>query len=78
MAMSTAEKKTIKDAIELIERETNSDGDTLMLRGFASRSPRRRPATRRPAARSTCPLAASCASAPRRARDATCKADCGL
>jgi DNA-binding protein HU-beta len=36
MAMTTAEKKTIKDAIVLIERETNSDGDALMLRGFGS------------------------------------------
>jgi len=36
MAMTTAEKQTIKDAITLIERETSTDGDTLMLRGFGS------------------------------------------
>ena len=36
MALSNDEKKTLKDALALIERETASDGDSLVLRGFGT------------------------------------------
>ncbi len=36
MALTSTDKQTLKDAIEIIERETANDGDTLMLRGFGT------------------------------------------
>ena len=36
MALSDSERKQVKDAIALIERETTKDGDTLVLKGFGT------------------------------------------
>jgi len=36
MALSNDEKQTIKNAVEIIERETASDGDDLTIRGFGT------------------------------------------
>jgi len=36
MALTNDEKATMKAAIEIIERETDNDGDKLVLRGFGA------------------------------------------
>ncbi len=36
MALSNDEKQTIKSAVEIIERETASDGDGMIVRGFGT------------------------------------------
>lgn len=36
MALTNDEKQTIKNAIEIINRETDNNGDTLTLRGFGT------------------------------------------
>jgi DNA-binding protein HU-beta len=36
MALSDSERKQVKDALALIERETTNDGDSLVLKGFGT------------------------------------------
>lgn len=36
MALSDAERKQVKEALALIERETATDGDSLVLKGFGT------------------------------------------
>lgn len=36
MALSDSERKQVKDALALIERETANDGDSLVLKGFGT------------------------------------------
>jgi len=36
MALTDIERKTVKEALSLIERETANDGDSLVLRGFGT------------------------------------------
>jgi len=36
MSLSNDEKKTLKEAIAIIERETASDGENLIIRGFGT------------------------------------------
>ena len=36
MALTDIERKQIKDALAIIERETANDGDSLILKGFGT------------------------------------------
>jgi len=36
MTLNDSERKTVKDALALIERETATDGDSLVLKGFGT------------------------------------------
>lgn len=36
MALSNDEKQTIKNAVEIIERECANDGDDMVVRGFGT------------------------------------------
>jgi nucleoid DNA-binding protein len=36
MALTNAERQTLKDAVEIINRETDNDGDKLIVKGFGT------------------------------------------
>ena len=36
MALSTEERGLIKEALDIVQRETDKDGDRLVLRGFGT------------------------------------------